>query len=110
MPAGASAQLLGLSMPVLLALPSQSGNTAGSPVQAGSAPTQKAGSLLFSAKQDLRSANPCSVSRLLNTLLKGKLLHLGCSWELGRGSCLMDEVRGEAKDAAGLQLETSFHA
>ena len=34
-------------------------------------------------------ANPCSVSRLLNALLKLKLLYLGCSWELGIGSCLM---------------------
>lgn len=41
------------------------------------------------SKTFLFSANPCSVSRLLNTLLKLKLLGLGCSWELGRGSCLM---------------------
>jgi hypothetical protein len=41
------------------------------------------------AKTYLFSANPCSVSRLLNTLLKLKLLHLGCSCELGTRSCLM---------------------
>lgn len=52
-------------------------------------PRRQATSLLVPGKTCLYSANSCSVSRLLNTLLNFKLLHLGCSWELGRSSCLM---------------------
>ena len=68
---------------------------AGSPVQAHFAPSQKAGSLLFRAKPD---------KYIVKTQAVAFGLQLG-AWQ----RFLPDEVRGEAKDAAGLQLETSFH-
>lgn len=73
-------------MQVLLALPFRVGHTTGK--------TSKVRPLrgaLFRLILPLhrRQAASCSELSQTNTLLKLKLLHLGCSWELGRGSCLM---------------------
>lgn len=74
----------------------------GSPVQAGFAPSQETGSLLFYAKQDLFVlSKPMFCLRAAKYIVKTQAVAFGLQLGAWQGF-LLGEVRGEAKDIGNI--------